>query len=263
MKSLWEKEGVRGRDQKTQFQPKRDHCPIKLPTLLHFSNINSHLHRVAEHNSQSLLREGADFEALNNGQGQVSVLWLMSRPWTNTRNSTDRGEDGFQVHVIISCHLQAHARECFFGFYCLLQEVRITMWQSCSIISSCDCHAACMLHLFMCWTHLIWLQMKGQRARAHVCRQWCMYMPNSVQKKQSPPRPLYLFQQFLLNAYFMLARHVEGHSKMLFMRQMGNIPNVHWRDHTQHLSLATIGNSCVVLGPSRSSSAGASFIWLI
>lgn len=53
-------------------------------------------------------------------------------------------------------------------------------------------------------------------------------MPNSVQKKQSPPRPLYLFQQFLLNAYFMLARHVEGHSKMLFMRQMGNIPNVEW-----------------------------------
>lgn len=116
MKSLWEKEGVRGRDQKTQFQPKGDHCPIKLPTLLHFSNINSHLHRVAEHNSQSLLREGADFEALNNGQGQVSVLWLMSRPWTNTRNSADWGEDGFQVHVIISRHLQAHARECFFWF---------------------------------------------------------------------------------------------------------------------------------------------------
>ncbi len=109
-----------------------------------------------------------------------------------------------------------------------LQEAQNKMWQSCSVISSCDCHAACRLHLFMCWTHLIWLQMKGQWARAHVCRQWCMYIPNSVQKKQSPPRPLYLFQQFLLNAYFMLARHVEGHSKMLFMRQMGNIPNVQW-----------------------------------
>lgn len=116
MKSLWEKKGVRGQDQKTQFQPKRDHCPIKLPTLLHFSNINSHLHRVAEHNSQSLLREGADFEALNNGQGQVSVLWLMSRPWTNTRHSADGGEDGIQVPVIISRHLQMHAMVFCFVF---------------------------------------------------------------------------------------------------------------------------------------------------
>lgn len=188
MKSLWEKEGVKGQVQKTQFQPKRDHCPIKLPTLLNFSNINSHLHRVAEHNSQSLLSEGANFEALNSGQGQVSVLWLMSRLWTNTRHSADGGKEGIQV--IISCHLETHARLCCF---LLLQEVQITMWQSCSVISSCDCHAACRLHLFMCWTHLIWLQMKGQRARAHVFRQWCMYKPNSVQKKQSPPRPLYLF----------------------------------------------------------------------
>lgn len=112
MKSLWEKEGVKGQVQKTQFQPKRDHRPIKLPTLLHFSNINSHLHRVAEHNSQSLLSEGADFEELNNGQVQVSVLWLMSRPWTNTG-----GEDGIQVAIIISRHLKLDARLCCFFFF--------------------------------------------------------------------------------------------------------------------------------------------------
>jgi len=126
MKSL-RKRGREGSTPENSISAQKDHCPIKVPTLLHFSNINSHLHRVAKHNSQSLLREGADFEALNNGQGQLSVSRRMSRPWTNIRHSADGREDGFQVHVIISRHLQAHARECFFVFFLFIQEVRITM----------------------------------------------------------------------------------------------------------------------------------------
>lgn len=40
----------------------------------------------------------------------------MSRPWTNTRHSADGGEDGIQVPVIISRHLQMHAMVFCFVF---------------------------------------------------------------------------------------------------------------------------------------------------
>lgn len=54
-----------------------------------------------------------------------------------------------------------------------------------------------------------------------------MCVPCSVQRKWSPSKPGYLFQQFLLNAYFVLARHTEGHSEM-FIQQTWNTEKSTW-----------------------------------